>query len=189
MALEQIRMNNLTVLTKAVSFAAAKHTLQKRKGDAGEPYFNHLAEVASLVAAATNGEDGNLIAAAYLHDTIEDTDTTYEDLELAFTTDIANLVREMTDDKSLPKEERKRLQIQNALKHTKRCQILKAADKISNLRSLAASPPTDWSTDRRSGYIRWAIEVVEQLKGNNSWLDERFADAVKAAGDTISLRA
>jgi len=95
----------------AADYAARQHIAQRRKGERAEPYINHLTEVAALLAEATDGDDVVLLMGGLLHDTLEDTDSTYEDLVERFGSDVAALVAEVTDDKSLPKEERKRLQI------------------------------------------------------------------------------
>ncbi len=141
--------------------------------------MNHLAEVAELVATATEGKDANLIAAAVLHDTVEDTETEMSELAAIFNDDIAGLVAEATDDKSLEKPERKRLQIVNAPKKTDRAKLLKLADKTSNLRSMANSPPRDWSPERRQEYLEWALKVAEGLRGVNPWLDAMFDEAAE----------
>jgi (p)ppGpp synthase/HD superfamily hydrolase len=130
----------------AAMFAAEKHAAQKRKGEAAEPYVNHLIEVAQLIAGSSEQLDANLVMAGLLHDTIEDTGTTVEELERRFGSDIAALVVEVTDDKSLPKEVRKALQAETAPRKSVRAQVIKLADKISNLRSLLVSPPANWNT-------------------------------------------
>src|SRR3954464_10060628 len=127
---------DLIRLTRAYDFAARYHVQQTRKGVKAEPYINHLAEVALLVAEATDGADANLVLAAVLHDTIEDTKAKYEDLVFAFGEDVADLVKEVTDDKKLPKAERKRLQVQHAPHLSRRARMIKIADKTSNLRSV-----------------------------------------------------
>src|SRR6266852_3176326 len=144
----------------AARYAASKHAGQKRKGATGEPYVNHLLEVAELIAGSNQVLDTELVMAGLLHDTIEDTGVTREELEQLFGNDVASLVAEVTDDKSLPKEARKALQVQNAGKKSARAQTLKLADKISNLRSILASPPVDWSLQRRRQYFEWANQVV-----------------------------
>lgn len=169
------------LLTRAFLFAAERHACQKRKGQAGEPYINHLAEVADLVAEATAGDDAELIAAAVLHDVVEDTPTTLAEIAAVFGTDVAGLVAEATDDKSLPKEERKRLQVLRAAGHSQRAKKLKLADKTSNLRALAASPPADWSIERRRDYVAWSRAVVAGLRGADPWLEDRFDEAAQAA--------
>src|SRR5258708_38331063 len=136
---------DLVQLAHAADYAARQHIAQRRKGPRAEPYVNHLIEVAALLAEATDGGDVALLMAGLLHDTLEDTDTTYEDLVQRFGPDVASLVAEVTDDKSLPKEERKRLQIEKTAGKSQRAKLLKLADKTSNLRSLVASPPKGWS--------------------------------------------
>jgi (p)ppGpp synthase/HD superfamily hydrolase len=161
-------------MAKAIDFAARAHTHQRRKGEAQEPYVNHIAEVALLVAEATQGGDVDLVIAAYLHDTIEDQEVKYETLAAEFGWDVADLVREVSDDKSLPKAERKRLQVEHARSITPRAKHLKLADKISNLNAILASPPADWSAQRKREYFDWAAEVVAGCRGVNPWLEARF---------------
>lgn len=158
----------------AARFAAEKHANQKRKGLAGEPYVNHLIEVAQLIASSSDVLDTNLVMAGLLHDTIEDCGITAQELEQQFGSDVASLVAEVTDDKSLPKETRKALQVQNAPKKSSRAQVIKLADKISNLRSILDSPPADWSVDRRRQYVEWANQVVRGLSQPNRLLKAEF---------------
>src|SRR5258708_38713877 len=130
-------MKDILLISRAWNFAAQRHTTQRRKGDAQEPFVNHLAEVAELVATATEGRDANLVAAAVLHDTVEDTATLPGELASIFNADVAGLVAEVTDDKRLDKAERKKLQVEHAAAISARAKILKLADKKSNLRKLA----------------------------------------------------
>jgi (p)ppGpp synthase/HD superfamily hydrolase len=178
--------SRLTLLTRAADFAARAHVAQHRKAE--EPYINHLTEVASLLAEATGGEDAELIAAAYLHDTLEDTATRYEDLVAHFGPDVAKLVSEVTDDKSLPKAERKRLQIETVTKKSPRAQLLKIADKTSNVRALVSSPPAGWSKTRLMEYIDWAEAVVSQVRGLNPILDAEFIAARDNARREVSAK-
>ena len=180
-AATQAAADDVLLLARAFRFAAARHAGQKRKGEAAEPYVNHLAEVADLVARATGGADAALVAAALLHDVVEDTPTPLAEVADRFGADVAALVGEATDDKSLPKAQRKRLQVVHAPTRTPRAKLLKLADKISNLRALAASPPADWSADRRLAYVTWAREVAAGLRGIDPWLDRQFDAAAAAA--------
>lgn len=161
----------------AARFAAEKHAGQKRKGRAGEPYINHLIEVAELIAGATDPFDENLIIAGLLHDTIEDTEVNADELAQRFGDDVTGLVMEATDDKSLPKEKRKALQVQTAPLKSPRAQTLKLADKISNLRAILASPPADWSEQRKSQYFEWARQVVSGFTAPNAALKTEFDKA------------
>lgn len=158
----------------AAHFAAEHHKGQKRKGEAGEPYINHLIEVAELIATSSDLLDTNLVMAGFLHDTVEDTDVTPQELEQRFGKDVASLVMEVTDDKSLPKEQRKVLQVQTAHKKSVRAQTLKLADKISNLRALLSTPPANWTAQRKRDYFLWAREVVSRLTQPNLILKAEF---------------
>ena len=158
----------------AAQFAASRHAQQKRKGAGGEPYINHLIEVADLISFSSNVLDTELVMAGLLHDTVEDTGVTLTELAERFGPGIADLVAEVTDDKSLPKETRKILQVQNASKKSERAQTLKLADKISNLRSILASPPVGWSLERKRQYFEWARQVVDRLTTPNQILKAEF---------------
>lgn len=181
-------MSGILELARAYHFAAVAHEQQRRKGGRDTPYINHLTEVAELVAEATGGEDLPLVMAAVLHDTVEDTDVAPEDLLDGFGADVAALVAEATDDKSLPKAERKRLQVEHAPHKSDRAKLLKLADKISNLRSIALTPP-DWSPERQAQYVDWAEAVAAGLRGQNDWLDRQFIDAAGLARVAIRERA
>jgi GTP diphosphokinase / guanosine-3',5'-bis(diphosphate) 3'-diphosphatase len=166
--------HDLHAILDAAHFAARKHAGQKRKGAAGEPYINHLLEVAELVASALNGPDANLVIAALLHDSVEDAGVSQAELAERFGADVTSLVMEVTDDKSLPKAERKRLQIENAPKKSVRAQVIKLADKISNLRSILTSPPVDWDEERKRQYFEWAKQVISRLSQPNPLLLAEF---------------
>ena len=173
-------MNTISDLTRAYHFAAVRHTNQKRKGKAGEPYINHLTEVAELVAAATGGEDVDLVIAAVLHDVVEDTATTRAELEREFGPRVAGMVMEVTDDKSLPKGERKRLQVEHAPHLSWGAKVIKLADKTANLHSLKKSPPSDWPARRVQDYIDWSRRVAEGCRGTSAWLEQKFDETVRA---------
>ena len=150
------------LFSRAERFARARHAGQFRKGKAQEPYTIHLEEVAALVGRWSGSE--NAIAAAWLHDTVEDCPpTSVAELEALFGKDIAGIVAELTDDKSLPKAERKEQQILNASKKSNETSLVKLADKTSNIGAIANSPPDGWSLERRLEYIAWANTVVGNL--------------------------
>ncbi len=175
-------MNPVVELTRAYHFAARKHVDQRRKGEAAEPYVNHLTEVAELVAMATDG-DLDVVIAAILHDTVEDTSATIEELRAAFGPRVAAMVAEVTDDKSLPKAARKALQIEHAAHASVGAKIIKLADKTSNLRSMAVSPPAGWPLERKTEYVAWAREVVDRCRDASAWLAGQFDEAARAAAN------
>lgn len=181
--------NGILLIARAADFAARAHVTQRRKGDAQEPYVNHLIEVALLLTEATGGEDTALIAAGWLHDTLEDTSTEREELEALFGAEIAAIVAEVTDDKALKKAERKRLQIETTPEKSRQARLLKIADKTSNLRAVAVSPPSGWDLDRREDYVRWAEAVVAGCRGLNGALEGVFDDAVRQARAAIGRAA
>ena len=169
--------SDLVLVARAADFAARTHTHQRRKGEVAEPYFNHLSHVAMLLAEA--GGDANLVAAGYLHDSIEDQGVRHEELVAGFNTDVADLVRHVTDDKSLPKVRRKLLQIEHAPHLPPRAQMLKMADKIANLASIISSPPVGWSSERKLEYFEWAKCVVDGCRAAHAELARHF-DALYA---------
>lgn len=162
----------------ALDFAAWAHSAQRRKGGEREPYVNHLTEVARLAAQATKGRDDKLIIAALLHDVLEDQAmrVNYKMLKDKFGKRVVRIVREVTDDRSLPKAERKRLQVVHAPHLSRRARILKIADKTANLNSILQSPLEDWSVERKTEYFSWAAEVVAGCRGVNPWLEDLFDD-------------
>jgi len=163
-------MNGLVLVSRAANFAAERHKDQRRKGKGQVPYVNHLADVARLLAVATKGADPELVAAGWLHDTVEDTATSHNELVSAFGDDVASLVREVTDDKSLPKAERKRLQVVKTPAKTPRAKMIKLADLTSNLRQL----PDDWEAQRIHDYFEWADQVAAGCRGVNAELERTF---------------
>jgi guanosine-3',5'-bis(diphosphate) 3'-pyrophosphohydrolase len=176
---KQLNATPLQRILAAARFAAEKHVQQKRKGRNQEPYINHLIEVAELIANSSSVVDTELVMAAFLHDTVEDTGVTLQELEQHFGRDVAGLVAEVTDDKTLTKEARKDLQVQNAHKKSERAQTLKLADKISNLRSILASPPVGWGLERQRQYFEWAKAVVAGLTAPNPVLKQEFDETYK----------
>jgi guanosine-3',5'-bis(diphosphate) 3'-pyrophosphohydrolase len=169
---------------KAAHAASVWHVEQRRKGAAAEPYVNHLIEVADLVAAA--GADEDVVCAALLHDAIEDQDITAAQIADLFGADVAALVCEVTDDKKLPKAERKALQIAHAPHLSPGAKLIKLADKISNVRSVASSPPAGWPLERRLDYIEWCCKVVVGLRGIDAALEKTFESEVQAAREAQS---
>jgi guanosine-3',5'-bis(diphosphate) 3'-pyrophosphohydrolase len=168
----------IRLISEAAELAARRHNGMARKGRGNEPYINHLAEVANLLATATDGADAELVAAGWLHDVIEDTDTTREELAQKFSDRVASLVVECTDDMSLPKPERRRRQIVDAPKKSAGAKLIKIADKISNIGARIHSAE---ERDDLADYTGWAEQVVAGCRGGNSWLDAKFDDAVSAA--------
>jgi guanosine-3',5'-bis(diphosphate) 3'-pyrophosphohydrolase len=163
----------LQLILNAAQFAARKHRDQRRKDAAASPYINHPLMLANILREEGKVEDAIVIAAALLHDTIEDTETSYEELRGQFGDEIAEIVAEVTDTKWLKKASRKRLQISKAARASHGAKLVKLADKISNLRDIVASPPKDWSLERKREYFDWAKQVVDQIRGTNAKLERR----------------
>ena len=176
-------MNDIVTIMKAADFAARKHTNQRRKGEGAEPYLNHLIEVASLVAEATNGRP-EVVIAALLHDVVEDQNVTIGEIADLFGPTVASLVAELTDDKSLPKQVRKDMQIANASHKSEGASFIKLADMTSNLLALANSPPP-WPAERKRAYVEWARAVVSGLSFKPAGLLARFEDAARLATESI----
>ncbi len=157
-------------LLEAACFAADRHRNQRRKDVGATPYINHPLEVARILTEA-GIDDTDILVAAILHDTIEDTETTAEELAAVFGERICSLVLEVTDDKTLPKAERKRLQVLNAPRKSNDAKLIKIADKIANLRDIKAAPP-NWSENRKAQYLQFAKEVMSGCSGVNACLDK-----------------
>ena len=167
------------LILKAMQFAAWKHRDQRRKGSGSVPYINHPIALAEVLWSEGSVRDSVVIAAAILHDTIEDTETTSAELRGAFGVTVAEVVVEVTDVTWLQKRARKKLQVAKAAKSSQRAKLVKLADKICNLRDIKASPPPDWSLERRREYFDWAKSVVDELRGTNAQLERRFDQAYR----------
>jgi guanosine-3',5'-bis(diphosphate) 3'-pyrophosphohydrolase len=174
-------MNNLSKLLEAASFAAKRHTGQKRKGSDGEPYINHPLEVANLLANVGKVDDFDILIAAVLHDTVEDVGVTKEEIIERFGPEVAGYVLEVTDDKSLPKDERKQLQVEHAPYLSDGAKQIKLADKISNITDVTNNPPNGWSQERKIEYVEWGENVVAGLRGANANLENKFDEVVNTA--------
>jgi guanosine-3',5'-bis(diphosphate) 3'-pyrophosphohydrolase len=164
----------LALLFRALAFAAHKHRDQRRKDAEASPYINHPIALAEVLAGEGGVTDVEVLAAALLHDTIEDTDTTAEELEAQFGGRITGMVLEVTDDESLPKAEKKRLQIEHAPGLSSGAKLVKLADKICNLRDVADRPPAKWELQRRQEYFEWARRVIDGLRGVHPGLEAAF---------------
>jgi len=175
----------LRLVSEAALLAAQRHGGMTRKGRGSEPYVNHLAEVANLVSEASGGADAELVAAGWLHDIIEDTATTREELADRFSVRVAALVAEVSDDMGLPKSERRRLQVVGAPHKSPDAKVIKIADKISNIRGRIAPEPSEAERADLADYVGWAEQVVSGCRGGNAWLDRTFDETVVLARGTL----
>ena len=176
---------NTGLLLRAVEFAAEKHRDQRRKGVDASPYINHPISVASMIANTGGVQELPVLLAAILHDTIEDTCTTQNELEMLFGTEVLNIVLEVTDDKGLPKFERKRLQVEHTSHMTLAAKIVKLADKSANIRDVSEKPPSEWSVERRMEYLNWAEKVVAGCRGTNEALEAHFDETLIGAKERL----
>jgi guanosine-3',5'-bis(diphosphate) 3'-pyrophosphohydrolase len=167
------------LILEATRFAAWKHRDQRRIGRGSVPYINHPIALANVLWFEGRVRDPIVIAAAILHDTIEDTETTSEELRGAFGVAVAEIVVELTDVTWLRKQARKKLQVAKAASSSRRAKLVKLADKICNLRDIKSSPPPEWSLERRREYFDWAKSVVDELRGTNARLERRFDQAYR----------
>jgi guanosine-3',5'-bis(diphosphate) 3'-pyrophosphohydrolase len=164
----------LALLLKALAFAAHKHRDQRRKDPEASPYINHPIALADVLVNEGGVTDVEVLCAALLHDTVEDTATTPEELGATFGARVARIVAEVTDDKTLPKAERKRLQVAHAGELSQEAKLVKLADKICNLRDVAQRAPPSWDLARRREYFDWAKRVVDGLRGTHPRLEAAF---------------
>lgn len=164
---------HMETVLRAAAFAAEKHRSQRRKDAEASPYINHPITAAYILVRA-GIEDPVVLASALLHDTVEDTLTTVDELEVVFGYEIANIVAECTDDKSLPKLARKQAQIDHAAKLSHKAKLVKLADKIANVNDINGAPPAGWSVERKREYFDWAKQVVDGMRGAHRELEALF---------------
>ena len=179
---------DVALILKAAEFAAHKHRTQRRKGAGQRPYIGHCIEVARLIADVGKVEDSNVLAAALLHDTVEDTDTTRDEIRKEFGSVIDELVAEVTDDKSLDSPVRKEAQVTHAPHLTEGAKVIKLADKISNVREIGVDPPETWPLKRRQEYFDWAERVVAAIGRVNPSLEELFARTLETSTRILSAQ-
>jgi len=175
---------NTGLFLKALRFSADKHRNERRKDKERTPYINHPIEVVQLLWEVGGVRDVNVLLAAILHDTIEDTDTRPEEISDRFGEEVLSLVLEVTDNKNLPKQKRKRLQIEHAPHISFGAKLIKLSDKSCNIRNLITMPPKNWSLKRRHDYLIWAEKVVAGLRGTNAPL-EKYFDHELASGKAL----
>jgi guanosine-3',5'-bis(diphosphate) 3'-pyrophosphohydrolase len=176
----------IPALMEATMFAADKHRRQTRKDAQGTPYINHPIMVVNLMANVGGITDIEALQAGMLHDTVEDTDTSPEEIETRFGYAVRSLVMEVTDDKTLEKQERKRIQIEKAPRLSPRAKVIKLADKIANLTDLIVSPPAHWPPERRQQYVDWSNKVIVGCRGHNKRLEEIYDARVMEANARLS---
>ena len=164
---------HMELVLQAAAFAAEKHRNQRRKDADASPYINHPIQLAYILVQA-DVEDPIVLASALLHDTIEDTNTSLEELEIVFGYEIAVIVNECTDNKKLNKLERKQAQIDHAAHISHKAKLVKLADKIANVNDINDAPPAGWSLERKREYFDWAKKVVDQMRGAHASLEARF---------------
>ena len=179
-AAETEKVQSISLLFKALAFSAEKHTKQRRKDIDKTPYINHPISLANILAQRWV-IDENVLCAAILHDTIEDTETTAHELQEHFGEKITSIVLEVTDDKSLEKSIRKQKQIEHAASISHEAKLVKLADKIANITDIINMPPEDWSSDRKKEYFDWAKAVVDNLRGVHQGLEKDFDELINKA--------
>ena len=177
---------DLPLLFKALRFAAFKHRNQRRKDVGASPYINHPIAVASVLSEEGGITDVEILCGALLHDTVEDTETTLTELETLFGQTITRYVAEMTDDKNLPKAERKRQQIVSAPHKLAGSKQIKIADKICNVRDVSLNPPANWPMERRVAYLDWTEEVVAGCRGLNTDLEAAYDRSLAEAREQLA---
>lgn len=165
---------DLPLIFNALAFAAHKHRDQRRKDEHASPYINHPIALAGVLVNEAGVQDPAVICGALLHDTVEDTETTPEELEAVFGAQIRAIVMDVTDDKALDKDVRKQRQVEHAAHACREAKLVKLADKICNLRDICSRPPTDWSLERKQQYFDWAKAVVDRIRGTHPGLEQLF---------------
>jgi len=173
-------------LMEAMAFSSEKHKHQRRKNASKTPYICHPIRVARYLAVEGAVTDLDVLIGALLHDTVEDTGTTFLEIERKFGTRVTEIVRDVTDDKSLPKQKRKQLQVEHAPLISAEAKLVKLADKLDNLTDLLTSTPVGWKADRVSEYFEWAERVVHGLRGVNTSLEMKIDQVLSRKQEAIA---
>jgi len=186
-----IEESDLQLFIKALAFASHKHKDHRRKDQAASPYIGHPIALVNLLANEGGITDPEILCAALLHDTVEDTKTSSEELTEAFGASISGIVMEVTDDRSLPKAERKQTQVDHAPHLSVKAKAVKLADKTCNLRDVAKNPPHWWTLERRQQYFDWGKRVIDGLRGDWPELEAFFDQQYQArpGEETLKQRA
>ncbi len=180
--------DSVGILLKSIHFSAIKHRDQRRKDPSESPYINHPIQVAEMLWETGGVRDVVTLVAAILHDTIEDTVTSPEEIRALFGDEILGVVLEVTDDKDLPKPERKRLQIEHAPHISSAAKLIKLADKVCNLSDVLYSPPPDWSFQRRQEYLLWTEQVVAGFRGINPALEKKYDEILESGKPILEIK-
>lgn len=175
-------------ILEAAIFATQKHQGQVRKGEQGLPYITHPIAVAKAIWEIGGVKDNDILVAAILHDTIEDTQTTKNEIKERFGEDVLSIVLEVTDDKKLEKMERKRLQVLHAATLSYPAKIIKLGDKLINCCDILLSPPNGWDLERRRDYIQWGADVVSRIRGTNQALEQAFDEMLAQAEGELAYK-
>ena len=178
---------SMGLIFRALRFSADKHSNQRRKDAKASPYINHPIQVAEILWRVGDVRDVSLLVASLLHDTIEDTATTPEEIRAEFGEEVLALVLEVTDDKRLPKATRKQLQVEHAPHKSQNAKLLKLADKISNVQDIVTSPPRDWSLQRKQEYLLWTEQVVAGLRGVNEKLERHYDEILSRGKQSLGI--
>lgn len=179
---------NLAKILDAAVFAAEKHQGDVRKNNQRSPYITHPLLVAQAIVEIGEIQETAILAAAILHDTIEDTKTTREEIRERFGDEILSIVLEVTDDKTLPKMVRKRLQVAHAAELSYEARIVKLGDKLINCRDILNDPPDYWPLKRRQDYIQWGADVIFRIRGTNPKLEEAFDQVMARAENELDYQ-
>jgi len=177
--------HHISMILDAVKLSAERHRNQRRKDADATPYINHPVSVAEMLWKVGGVRDTNVIVAGLLHDLIEDTKTESQEIRKLFGDQVLSLVLEVTDDKRLPKAERKRLQIVHATGLSTKAKQIKLADKICNVADITWTPPHNWTPQRKMEYLEWSAEVVAGLRGCNHILEDEFDRVLAIAREKI----
>ena len=180
--------DSVGLVLEAIRFAAEKHSDQRRKDSKSSPYINHPIQVAEMLWTIGQVRDDALLVASILHDTVEDTSTSPEEIRARFGQAVIDLVLEVTDDKSLPKEVRKQRQIETAPHKSHNAKLLKLADKICNVRDLIDSPPRSWSLERKQEYLLWTEKVVAGLRGASPQLESHYDELLARGKHSLGIQ-
>ncbi|EFO18322.1 hypothetical protein LOAG_10172 [Loa loa] len=170
--------DGISLIIEAVDLAARRHRQQRRKDAAQTPYVNHPIGVAYILTSEGQITDTTTIIAAILHDIVEHTKTTDEEIRKMFGDEIADIVKECTMVRSMKREARMKSELEKASKLSHKAKLVQLADKLNNIRDIERGTPLGWTKQHVTEYIIFAKDLLSKIRGIHGPLESALDDII-----------